>query len=238
MITLRNLTVAVLLVVAPLSAGAAERRTPNNSIEVTGDARVEAPANLALLDFGVTTQADTAAAAARLNSERMEAVLAAVRRTLGAEARISTGAYSVRPVYAVQPRESGPPRVTGYEASNVAHLKTTALARVGETIDAAVSAGANQVQRLAFTLSDDRAQRREALRAAVLEAREKAQAIAAALGANAGAVRWVVEQDVGVVQPLVRQAMAMRAESAPLTPVEPGLVEVRARVVLNVEIAR
>ena len=237
MVNLRSLTLAALFVVAPFPAAAGERRAPN-SIEVTAEARVEAPANLALLDFGVTTQADTAAAAARANSERMEAVLAAVRRTLGADARISTGAYSVRPVYAVQPREGGPPRVTGYEVSNVAHLKTAALTRVGETIDAAVGAGANQVQRLAFTLSDDRAQRREALRAAVVEAREKAQAIAAALGAAAGAVRWVVEQDVGVVQPLLRQAMAMRAESGPPTPVEPGLVEVRARVVMNVEIAR
>jgi uncharacterized protein YggE len=117
-------------------------------------------------------------------------------------------------------------------------LRTAALARVSEIIDTAVRAGANQVQRIAFTLADDEAPQRLALRNAVLKARADAQAIAAALDVKLGAVHSVVEHDVGNVRPLARQALAAAPESGPATPIEPGQIEVRARVVLKAEIVR
>jgi uncharacterized protein len=234
----RRLVLAILtlaLAGAPLHAWAADSPA-KPSIEVTAEARVEAPPDLALLDFGVVTQAETAAAASAENAKRMEAVLAAARKVTGKDARITTGNYAIRPVYAPQ-REPGSPRITGYEVTNVLHLRTTALARVSEVIDAAVRAGANQVQRLAFTLAGDEAAQREALRNAVAKARGDAEIIAAALGAKLGAIQSVIEQEVGIVRPLARQAFAAAPESAAATPIEPGQVEIRARVVLRAEIA-
>jgi uncharacterized protein len=210
---------------------------PPNTIRVIGEAQVRAPANLALLDFGVVTQAETAAAASRQNAQQMEAVLAAARKAAGAAAQISTGAYSIRPVYAAQ-REAGSPRITGYEVSNILHVRITELARVSETIDAAVRAGANRVQRLAFTLADEDAAKRQALGSAVLKAWEKAQTVAKTLGVTVGPVHSVLEEDVGLVRPLVREAFAAQIQSVPATPIEPGEVEVRARVTLTTEIAR
>ena len=215
-------------------AGAAEPRPP--SIEVTAEGHVEVAPDLAVLDFGVSTQAPTAAQAARENSARMDAVLKTVRQLLGADVRISTGSYSLH-TNQTQPRDGSPPKVTGYTARNVVQLKMKALERVGETIDTAIKAGANQVQRIAFTLSDERAPRQEALRIAVSRAREKAQTIAKALGVEARTVYTLVEQDVGSPRPLMRAA-AMYAESAVQTPVEAGQIEVRARVMLTMEIAR
>jgi uncharacterized protein len=227
---------AALIAFAPLQAGAADSPV-SDSIEVTAQAHAEAAPDLALLDFGVVTQAPSAGAAARDNAERMEAVLSAVRKTAGAEARINTGRYAIRAIYA-SARDGGTQRITGYEVSNIVHLRTKALANLGVVIDAATAAGANQVQRLVFTLADDSAAAREALRKAVLKARAEAETIAAALGLKLGAVHSVVKQELGVVQPLVRQAAAMSFESSPVTPVEPGSVEVRARVVLRITIAR
>lgn len=210
------------------------------SIEVSAEGMVEVAADLALLDFGVVTQAETAAAASRENAKRMQAVLAAVRKVAGEKARLSTGTYSVRPVYATSREAGSPPRVTGYQVSNVVQLRTTDLPRVSEAIDAAIGAGANQVQRIGFSLASDEAPRREALTKAVTTARDKAQTIAAALGVKLGPVYSVVEQDTGRVQPLFRQSAALAAapESAPPTPVEPGEIEVRARVTMTYEIAR
>jgi uncharacterized protein YggE len=233
--TLISILVAALVGPA-VHAGAAETTAPA-SIEVSAEARVEVAADLAVLDFGVVTQAESAAAAAAENAKRMEAVLAAVRKVAGTEARISTGQYAIRPVYAPQ-REPGSPRITGYEASNVLHVRTAELRRVSELIDTAVRSGANQVQRIAFALSDDEAPQRQALHNAVLKARADAQAIAAALGVKLGPVHSVIEQDMGIVRPLARQALAAAPESGPATPIEPGQIEVRARVVLRAEIVR
>ena len=227
-------TLAALTLLHGSYAGAAETRRP--SIEVTAEGQVEVAPDLAMLDFGVSTQAPTAAEAARENSVRMEAVLAAVRKLLGRDARISTGSYTLH-TNQTQPRDGSPPKVTGYTARNVVQLKMQALPRVGETIDAAIKAGANQVQRITFTLRDESAPRQEALRIAVARAREKAQTIAKALDVQARTVYTLVEQETGGPRPLMRAA-AMYAESAAQTPVEAGQIEVRARVVLTMEIER
>jgi uncharacterized protein YggE len=223
------------LLACPSAAlAAANDPRPTRSIEVTGEARVEVAPDLALADFSVVTQAETAEAAARENSARMERVVVTLRKTAGADAQISTGTYSIRPVYTT-PKQNSEPRISGYNVSNTVHVRTKALGRLGVLIDAAVQAGANQVQRLAFTLNDDSEPRRTALGRAAAKAREKAQAIATALGLKTGRVQSVVEQDFGGVRPLAREAYAMQAASAP-TPIEPGVVEVRARVVLTVEL--
>jgi uncharacterized protein len=224
----------VTLLPATRAASAAEAQAllaPH--IETTGQWHVEVPADLALLDFGVVTRAPTAEVAARQNRERMDAVLTAVRKAAGLSAQIRTGNYSLRPEYSSQ-RDGAPPRVTGYAATNVVQLRTSELQRVGQVIDVAITAGANQVQRLSFTLADQAAAHRDALREAVLRARAKAEAIAAAAGVKLGTVRSVVEQDAGDVRPLMREAMMARSDAAPTTPVEPGLIEVSARVVLTI----
>jgi uncharacterized protein YggE len=217
------------------AAAVAGENRPARWIDVVGEGRVEAAPDLALLDFAVVTQADTAAAAARENSARMERVLTALRKVVGGEASVSTAGYSIRPLYSSS-RDPTPPRITGYEVSNVVHVRTKALTRVGEAIDTGVNAGSNRVQQVTFTLSDDSGPRRSALRNAALQARQKAEALAAALGVRTVALHSVSEQDLAVVRPQVRQ-MAMAAEAAVVTPVEPGQVEVRARVVMTMEIA-
>lgn len=231
------LVAAGLMVAAQFANGASvePRRPP--TIEVTADAEVEVPPDVAVLDFGVTTRAETAAAAARQNGERMAVVIAAVRKALGPSTRLSTGTYALHPDYAVA-RDGTPPRITGYTATNVVQLKTAELARVGEIIDTTIKAGANQVQRIALTLTDTAPAHRQALREAVLKARAKAEAIATALGLTISGVYTVTEQDPAPVRPLMRSAMVAQAESASTTPIESGVIQVHARVALTVEVTR
>lgn len=198
-------------------------------IEVTGQAEMQAPPDRALLDFGVVSRADTAQAAVQQNAQQMQAVLAAVRKALGQKAQIGTGTFSLRPQYAHDREGGGPPRLTGYMASNVVRVQTGELARVGELIDIATRAGANQVEQVRFVLSDAAELRRRALREAVADARSQAEAVAAALPVKLGAIESVVEQDGGAVRPF-QEGMAMRAEVASTTPIEPGVVNLQARV--------
>src|SRR5687767_1901066 len=126
---------------------AAESRVPS-TIEATAEAEVEAPADLAIVELGVLTQAQTAAAATSRNAEQMQAVLAALRKMLGSDARIETGSYSVGPDYARGP-EGGPAQVVvGYTGRNVVRIITADLARVGTVVDTAIAAGGNRVQRI------------------------------------------------------------------------------------------
>jgi uncharacterized protein YggE len=227
-----------LAVLTLLGAGVAaqeptERLTPP-SIRVSGEATVTVQPDQARIDIGVTTQAQTAQTAAANNAQRLETVLAELRRDLGAGAEIKTVSYSLNPDYRY-PKEGGKPTITGYTANNVVRVTLNDLTRIGQAIDAAAQSGADQIRRLQFTLKDEQAAQSQALRAAAIKAKSQAEALAQALGLKIARVLSVVESSGGV-QPIMRDVTLARAEAAASTPVEPGTIEVRAMVTLTVEI--
>ncbi|HKQ76809.1 MAG TPA: SIMPL domain-containing protein [Blastocatellia bacterium] len=212
----------------------AERMTPP-SIRVSGDATVIVQPDQARIDIGVTTQAQTAQAAAADNAHRLETALAELRRALGSGAEIKTVNYTLNPDYHY-PKEGGKPTITGYTATNIVRVTLNDLTRIGLAIDVATQSGANQVQRLQFTLKDEQAAQSQALRAAAVKAKAQAEALAQALGLKVGRVLSVVESSAGF-QPVLRDVALARAEAAVSTPVEPGTIEVRAAITLTVEIS-
>ena len=132
--------------------------------------------------------------------------------------------------------QGGKPEIVGYNASNTIRIKTTSLDLVGRVSDGAMQAGANNMNRLVVTLKDEQAAQIEALRSASAKAKAKAEAIAAALGLKIVKISSVTEGE-RMIQPIVRQVTAMRAEAAPAqTPVEPGTVDVHSTVSMTVEV--
>ena len=202
-------------------------------IETTGEAKVSAQPNQAQIDIGVVTQANTSQAAAEQNARKLEATLSSLRRLLGTSAEIKTISYMLQPNYRY-PKEGGEPQITGYTATNIVRVTLNDLTRVGTVIDTATQAGANRVQNLQFMLRDEGVVQAEALRDAAAKARNKADALALALRLRIVRVLSVIETSPVVVP--VRDVAFARAEAA-ATPIEPGMIEVRATVTLRVEIA-
>ncbi len=234
------LTMIALLATLPAGVWAQESgdKSDRPTIRVGGEATILAKPDQAELDLGVVSQAATGQAAATQNAQKLDAVLAQLRKVLGSGADIKTLNYSLTPNYRY-PKEGGQPTISGYTASNVVEVKTGDLPQVGKLIDVAIQAGANTVQSLRFTLKDEQPVLSQALRQAAVKARAKADALASALGVKIVRVLRVDESG----QPIrfgVAESMAMHARdsAAPPTPVEPGTLEVRATVTLAVEIAQ
>jgi uncharacterized protein len=208
------------------------------TIRVTGEAIVREKPDQAEIEVGVTTQAKRAPDATAENAKRVEAVLAAVKKVLGDEGEIQTAGYNLSPNQE-WPKEGGSPKIVGYTASNVVRARTTDLDKVGPVIDAALEAGANQVQGLNFSLRDEAKARDRALALAAKRAKAKAEALADALGVKLGAVRSADEAAAAPPpMPYGRVAMAaMKAEGAP-TQIEAGSLDVTATVTLAIEIAK
>jgi uncharacterized protein YggE len=205
------------------------------SIRVTGEAAVTTKPDQAQIDVGVVTEEKNAQAAATENAEKLDAVLGELRKALGPGADIKSTSYSLTPVYHY-PKEGGTPTITGYSATNVIQVKTSELTQVGKIIDTATQSSANRIQSLQFTLKDEQAVYIQALREAVTKARAKAEAIASALGLKTVRV-LSVEEGGPLSRPVYAEGMQARAAAPVQTPVEPGTIEVRARVTLTVEIA-
>jgi uncharacterized protein YggE len=208
------------------------------SITVTAEALVSVEPDQAEIDIGVVAEAKTAAQAAKDNAAKLTAVITEVKKLIKAGDQTKTVGYSVTPNYRTpNPREGGKPEIVGYTATNVVQVKMAGIQDVGRLIDNATAAGANRVQRLVFTLKDQDAPQREALRTATIKAKAKAEDVAKALGVKLVRVMSVTENERSF-RPLARmelQGQAMTAERAP-TPIESGSVEIRSSVTLVAEV--
>lgn len=228
------LGVIVLLASAAHSQQRDNRARPP-SITVNGEATISAEPDQAQIDIGVVTQSRTAPEASKENAERLTRVLAEIKKLLGKDDEAKTSGYSLTPTYRYP--QGGKPEIVGYTASNTVRIKSGRLDQVGRLIDAAMQAGANNVNRLVFTLKNEQAAQLEALRTASAKAKVKAEAIAGSLGLKIVRISSVTEGE-RTVQPVFRQAMAARGEAlaAAPTPVEPGTVEIRSTVTLTAEV--
>jgi hypothetical protein len=232
------LAVGIFLFLASTAQAAQQRddRPSRPAITVIGEATISAEPDLAQIDVGVVTQARTAPEASKENAERLTRVLAEVKKILGKDDEVKTSGYALTPTYRYP--QGGKPEIVGYTASNTVRIKSNRLDQVGRLIDAAMQAGANNINRLVFTLKDEQAAQLEALRMASAKARTKAEAIAGSLGLKIVKILSITEGE-RAIQPVFRQAMAARGEAlaAAPTPVEPGTVEIRSTVTLTAEVS-
>jgi uncharacterized protein len=226
---------ALIIVAAPVLLAQEDRRP--SSVNATAEAVVRTAPDRATLSIGVVTQAQTAAAAGEQNATQVQSVLAELRRVLGAKAEIRTTSYSVHPNMRY-PRDGGEPRIAGYIARNVVEATIDDLKLIGPVIDAATKAGSNEIQQLQFSLKDEDAARRQALQDATRKARVNAETIASALGLRIVRVLSAGEAQTDVIRPMMADMKSMRMAEAAPTPVEPGNIEVRARVSLVLEVAQ
>ena len=232
------LIIGIFLLLTSTAQSQQDKRRPRvPSITVNGEAMISAEPDQAQIDIGVVTQARSAPEASKENAERLSRVLTEVKKLLGKSDEVKTSGYSLTPNYRYP--QGGKPEIVGYTASNTVRIKTNTLDLVGRLIDGAMQAGANNVNRLVFTLKDEQGAQLEALRQASAKAKSKAEAVAASLGLKVVRIAAINEGE-RTIQPIYRQAMAARGETlaaqAP-TPVEPGTVDVRSTVSLTAEVS-
>jgi uncharacterized protein len=223
------LLAGVLLVTAAI-AGVAQPHlgrsaTPSTgtTITVTGDGTVDATPNQASFDFGVTTSGATAADALSRNSSEAGAIIEALKKAGVSSSDIQTTQVSLWPRTSSDGTE-----ITGYQASNSVHV-TAALDKSGSLVDAAVRAGANNVDGPSLDTADKSALYGEALKQALAEAKGKAQAIAAGAGLTLGRLVKVDEGGSPSPMPLFAQDRAAAAS----VPIEAGTQHIEASVTVT-----
>lgn len=221
--------VALGAVIRPGSAQGTAESAPTGGITVSGTATSRAVPDQATFSFGVQTEGASAKAALDANSARMALVIAALKRAGIAEKDLQTQDVSV------MPRQNETGQISGYYANNSVQALVRKLAGAGAVVDAAVGAGANQSSGPSFDQSGRDAVYRSALRAAVADARTKAQALAAESNASLGRVTRIVEGFAAEPVPMYDRAVAQSAKAE--TPVEPGTQEVQATVTVTFELS-
>ena len=200
-------------------------------ITVTGEGKVSAAPDMAVLTLGVTAENAQADLAMQEMREGMAAVLARLEAAGIAERDVQTSGLSLDPRWSDRRESSEPPRIESFVASSQVTIRLRALETLGGLLDGLVEDGANDLRGLHFALQEPQPLEDDARRAAVADAMRKAALYAEAAGVALGPILSISEQ--GGVQPrMMRAEMAAFAADAGM-PVAAGELEVAAVVTIT-----
>lgn len=224
----RLLVVLALATAAPVVA---QTVTGPRFVRSAGEGVASGKPDRATIGFSVVTQATAAQDASSQNADKTAAVLNALKQVLGPNADIRTINYSLYANY-----NSMGTAIVGFTAANTVQATVDDITVPGRLIDAAISAGANRVDSLQFSIKDDLPLRREALRLAAIQARQRADAMALGIGVRLGSVLDLQE---GYSATPVRSPVDVALPAAgTTTPIQAGTIDVRATVTLDMEITQ
>ncbi len=213
---------APLATAAPVAAG----ESPVRTITVIGRGEVKVQPDTAGTNVGVEVTAPTVDEAMAQAKERMAALLAALKALGIAEKDIQTSNFSVyferTPTDVPAPRSegaSGDQQMPGYyRVSNMVQVTIRDLEQVGEVLETAVKAGANNIWGINFSVADPAALEAQARENAAKDAKARAEALAGLHGVAVGSVMSVSEVVGGSTPVFMEAAKAMGGGA----PVEPG----------------
>jgi uncharacterized protein YggE len=164
-------------------------RKTENTITVSDTGEVYAQPDLALTTFSVVTEEETVAEALSKNTEKMNAVIDFVKNQGVEEKDLKTTSFNIYPRYewreeetGVPPQPSGKRVLVGYEVRQSLEVKIRDMAKIGEIVEGATGAGANQVGDLQFTIDKEDELKKQAREQAIEKAKTKAKELACQLG--------------------------------------------------------
>lgn len=231
--------IGLLAFTAPLNADDGKNRP--RVMSMTGTGEVKAAPDMAVVTIGVVREAVTAREALSASNQAMAAVTTSV---LGAGIEVKdlqTAGFAVNPKYHYPKRNSSgeqpEPRITGYTVSNTLTITARDLDKLGGLLDSVVDAGSNQINGIAFGISEPGPLEDDARRAATKDAIAKATLYADAAGVALGPIMSIIEQSRHVLP--ARAAVnvrAMAADAAESVPIARGEHTITMQVSITWEI--
>ena len=225
-----------LAVAFPVLLHAAESRVEEHYVQTTGEGEVKAPPDRVILTFGVQSQAPAVGTVQEDIAKKSQVVLRALERLKVRSADIQTTFVQIHPRYDYV---NGRQRFAGYQGEKRFTVTLRQVSDYGRILNAAIEAGVESVGGIQYDSSRLEGLKREARKAAVLNAREKAEDLARALGRSIGRAIRIEDQGAGSGSPpMPFRTMSMEsARGGQEDALAPGEITVRANVLVRFELA-
>ena len=129
----------------------------------------------------------------------MNTVIDALKASGLQQNQTSTTSFSIKPTYNYS-KYGDRGDLTGFTVSNSIHIESSNIGSVSQWIDTAVQAGANIVNDIYFSVSEEKLQKIKnvLLKEAVANAKSKADIVAAAAGINVGGIKSITVEEIGI----------------------------------------
>ena len=218
---------AAVMALSATGASAGEVQIPVTGplVELTVSETVNSSPDLVMLSAGVNATALTASAALQDNAQRMARVIAAIEGQGVAEEDIRTSEISLNPQYEWD--EVGRRQVfRGYQVSSTVQIRLRDIPRTGRVLDAVVTAGADEIGSISWSVEDPSQARQRALGFA----RQAGYTDVRLLEVSEGGSDWPSPQPLAMNAALEARNMTM--------PIRPGQVQTGVMISVKYEMTR
>ena len=180
------------LVAAMAGTAAAADTSDDKTISVSGTGKVTSAPDTVTVSIAVETEDTDAYKAQQENAQKMNTVMDSLKALGLTDDEIETTGYRIYSYTSGEDSIFGAKK-TVYRVTNTITVETMKVDIAGEIIDNAVASGANSINYVSFSLSDEKSNelRSQALDAAVAQAKSDADAVASALGVSILGVKTV-----------------------------------------------
>jgi hypothetical protein len=205
----------------------------NNTLFVSGSATANTKADEVIVSLGVETTDKTAEKALLSNSNLMNKVIGALKESGVQQNETSTSAFSINPNYNYS-KYGDKGNLTGFTVSNSIQIESSNINNASQWIDTAVQAGANTVNDVYFSVSEEKLQniKNMLLKEAVTNAKKKADIVAAASGLKVAGIKSITVGEIGLPPPVPGPlyAKSVSSDEASSTPILAGQQEISTTV--------
>jgi len=236
----QTLLAALLLGAASLPTAAVAQQTPSitqtiagSRLDISATGEVTRVPDIAVISTGVVSRSATATGALQDAADRMQRVLAALKRAGVEDRDVQTSNISLNPEYRYV--ENQPPQLTGYTASNQLTIRFRDIRNSGKILDALVGQGANQINGPSLTIDKPEAALDEARARAIAAGRARAELYARSLGMRVARVVSVSESGGYAVPPPAPPMVMQMARSAD-TSIQPGEQKLQVTLAMTFEL--
>ena len=209
-----------------------------NTITVFGKGEVYARPDLAITTFSVITEKKTVSQAMNENAEKMNTIIDSMKEQGVEDKDLKTTSFNIYPRYEWYNETKFYPQgrrvLVGYEVRQSLQVKIRDMEKIGEIIQEATDAGANQVGDLQFTIDNEDEFKKQARGQAIEKAKDKAKELASQLGVRL--VRIVNFSESGIVPRYyaLEEAVGRGADEAPQIEVGENKIEVNVTITYEI----
>lgn len=202
-----------------------------NTVFAGADGKFEAAADTAVVQFNISTQADSARAAYDAASKQAEQVRQIIRDNGIDPKTANIGSYAIQPMYDWKTAKR---KLIGYQAIVNVSLKVRDFVKLGPISQQLADTAVSESQSITYTLDNMDEAKSKAVEDAYRRARASADSVSRAAGRSVGELSYASVDTFENVRPIpvMARAMAMKAEAAPAPTEEftPQTVNVTAHV--------
>jgi uncharacterized protein len=208
---IKSLFAAALLL--STTAFAEDAKLPR-TISLVGHGEVHATPDRAVITMGVASFAATAQEALATNTKSMNDLMGVLKAAGISSKDIMTNNFSVNARLDYGQNNGQPAKVVGYDVNNTVMVTLRKIETIGDVLDKAVTSGSNQINGISFGIENPEGALDEARKAAVKDAKRKADLYVGAAGVNLGNLISLSEGGgYQPPQPMMVQAKAMSSDA-------------------------